>query len=399
VRWRWLPPVAAPSSPRDLLRGLAGIVRPGPPLVAVTNEIRRELGVDYVWLVSSGRAALTIILQALATLSTRVRVVVPAYTCFSVPAAVARAGLQVVPCDLSTKTLDFAHDDLEARLAEAPALCVVSAHLFGVPADVSTTAELCKKHGAFLVEDAAQAFGFQVGNSWLGTLADVGFYSFGRGKTVSAGGGGAIVCKREDLASAIDRSCAHLPRQTAFRALVHLAEAALTSLFVRSELYGIPARLPFPGLGVTRYSTDFEIAALSGAQAGLLRSWRRKTLVMNQARARNASVLSARLTKPSGSSRTYLRLPVLCRSGKQRDRLCRGRLGASLGFSPMYPSAVGAIAGLGDRLTPTRCPKADLLAERLMTVPVHPLVRCSDLQAIARVLDEEGLLLEGLERQ
>ncbi len=124
--------------------GLAAWFAREATLDAATEELRRTLGVEHAWLVSSGRAALTLILRALAELSGRSRVIIPAYTCYSVPAAIVRAGLDIVPCDIDAATLDFAYEELEARLSEAPALCVVSTHLFGLPADVERARRLVR---------------------------------------------------------------------------------------------------------------------------------------------------------------------------------------------------------------------------------------------------------------
>ena len=72
--------------------------RPGRPQAALDGlaaSLRSALDVPHVYLVSSGRAALTLILRALGRLSPRRHVILPAYTCFSAPAAVGRAGLTV----------------------------------------------------------------------------------------------------------------------------------------------------------------------------------------------------------------------------------------------------------------------------------------------------------------
>jgi dTDP-4-amino-4,6-dideoxygalactose transaminase len=392
VTLRWLPPVAAPVTLTDIGRGIAGLVRPQRALAATVAELRATLGVEHAWLVSSGRAALTLILQALASRSDRTRVVIPAYTCYSVPAAIVRAGLDVVPCDIDATTLDFAFQDLEARLKEGPVLCVVATHLFGVPADVERTRRLCESHCVVVVEDAAQAFGFKCSERWFGTLGDVSFFSFGRGKTLSTGGGGAIVCDRPDIADAIERKYSQLRPQSALKGLRLLAEVAVTSLLLHPSVYGLPARLPCLGLGETTYSTAFPIGRLGGGQAGLLRRWPDRIARMNKARARAVSALVPLVSCPRVAVQVCLRLPVVCRSREERDGLCRKGVGAELGISPMYPGAVSQIPELRDSLGRTRYPVAESVAERLLTLPVHPLVSDADLQSMARLLSRPDVL-------
>lgn len=107
--------------------------------------------------------------------------IVPAYTCFSVPSAIVRAGLDVVLCDVEPETLDFNFTELEGLINE-DVLCVAPTHLFGRPADVDRVKRLCEGKGIVVVEDAAQAMGGQSGGRLLGTLGDVGFFSLGRGR-------------------------------------------------------------------------------------------------------------------------------------------------------------------------------------------------------------------------
>ena len=150
---RTLPPAAAEVTAAALLRAAAGIVFGARYRRRVEAEVKDYFGVRSVFLASSGQAALTLILGALKSLTGRRRVVIPGYTCFSVPAAVTRAGLQVMVCDIDPATLDFDYGCL-AKTITRDTLCVVPTHLFGVPADVTLVGRLCARAGAFVVEDA-----------------------------------------------------------------------------------------------------------------------------------------------------------------------------------------------------------------------------------------------------
>ena len=123
MSFRHVPPAAAPLAPSDLWNGVVGLLRPARALAALEQSLRDELGVEHVFLVSSGRAGLTLILRALRRLSDRRRVVVPGYTCFSVAAAVVKADLDVVPCDLELETLDFDYAQLERAIAATRRRC------------------------------------------------------------------------------------------------------------------------------------------------------------------------------------------------------------------------------------------------------------------------------------
>src|SRR5207244_6222004 len=158
---RTIPPAAAPLRWADLWHGVAGIFSSSRSLRAREEEIRRHFGVSHAFLVSSGTAALTLTLTALKARSPRTGVVIPAYTCFSVAAAVVKAGLRPVLCDIDPTTFDFDHA-LLARTVTPDTLCVVSHHLFGIPSDVERLRPLFHARGVAGLEDTAQAMGAEL---------------------------------------------------------------------------------------------------------------------------------------------------------------------------------------------------------------------------------------------
>ena len=138
---RTLPPTAAPISLTDLMHGFYGIANK-----KLAEKLERELkeyfGVPHAFLVSSGKAALFLILSGLKRLTRKRKVILPAYTCFSVPSAIRMAGLEIVLCDIRPETLDFDFSQLR-DLLDDDTMCVISTHLFGIPADVSKVRGLC----------------------------------------------------------------------------------------------------------------------------------------------------------------------------------------------------------------------------------------------------------------
>ena len=153
---------------------------------------------------SSGKAALAVALLAMRSLSPRRKVILPAYTCFSVPSAIVKAGLEPVPCDIAPGTFDY--DDAKlSLLLDDGVLCVISVHLFGIPSNTARVKQMCAGRGIFVVEDAAQAMGVSQDGVMLGTRGHVGFFSLGRGKNLTCGTGGLIVSNRDDVCEAVGR--------------------------------------------------------------------------------------------------------------------------------------------------------------------------------------------------
>jgi perosamine synthetase len=379
---RTVPPAAAPLSWRDLSHGLLGLMPGTRPLEAREEELRREFGVHRVFLVSSGSAALALALIALKSLSGRSDVIVPAYTCFSVPAAVLKAGLRPVPCDINPETFDYDHDLLRQALTP-DTLAVVAHHLFGVPSDIERTKAICAGRGIFVVEDAAQAMGATDGGRKLGTLGDVGIFSFGRGKNITCGGGGALLTSETAIAGAIERYYARLSPPPSIECAKDFCRTLLMTIFIRPRLYWIPASVPALRLGETIFPDDVPLLRMTRLKAGLLRGWRRRLARANRMRSETASHFAALLPMPAVKAHPYLRLPVAVSSAEARRRLHIASRVRGLGLSGGYPTPVSDIPEVRSRIDGQQFPAAGRVAEQLLTIPTHHWLTKDDRRAIA----------------
>jgi dTDP-4-amino-4,6-dideoxygalactose transaminase len=381
---RTLPPAAAPLCLADLWHAVAGALCPARTLTALQQEIGRHFGVRHVSLVSSGTAALTLALKALKSASRRTGVVIPAYTCFSVPAAVSQAGLRPVLCDIDPRTFDYDYALLEARL-DADTLCVLAHNLFGIPSDFERIQALCAPRGIFVVEDAAQAMGTRDKGRAVGTRGDVGIFSLGRGKNITCGSGGIIVTNSDAMASALARQCRQLKKPGAIELLKEFVRLAVMAVFIRPGLYWLPAALPFLRLGQTVYPRQIRLRRLSGMQAGVLRGWRRHLARSNRARSDTAAFFLRTLSLPLGheGSHPYLRLPVYVANRRERDRIHALAQERGLGVSVAYPTAISEIPEVRPSVQGQRFPCAQRVAERLLTIPTHQWLSEKDKIAIA----------------
>jgi perosamine synthetase len=381
---RTLPPAAAPLGAVDLWEGLRGLAVSRHATERLAGEIGCHLGIRHVFLVSSGTAALTLALQALAAGSRRTNVIVPGYTCFSVPAAVVHAGLTPIPCDVEPSTFDFDHAQLE-RSIDDNTLCVIAHHLFGVPSDVARTRALCQRRGVVVIEDAAQGLGAMSKGVPAGTIGDIGILSFGRGKSITAGGGGAIVTNSEALADAIGRRYEGVTCPSRLDTIAHLVMVVAMALFIRPPLYWLPAALPWLRLGETTFPTHVTIRRMSGMHAGLLRHWRRRLRESTEARVRTAMAIGNRLGR-QWPAHPYLRLPILASSPAEKRALLGRSHRLGLGLSGGYPIAVDQIPELRRWSTSATCPQAHRLADHLLTIPVHHWLSARDWRAICECL-------------
>jgi perosamine synthetase len=386
---RTLPPTAAPLRWIDLCYAIGGMLAPGRAIARFEEEIRRHFAVKHVFLVSSGTAALTLTLLALRSRSERTEVLIPAYTCPSVPAAVLKAGLRPKLCDVDSATFDFDHARFEAALGAAT-LAVVAHDLFGIRADIGRIRAICRARGIVVIEDAAQAMGTEYNGVKLGIAGDVGIFSLGRGKTITCGSGGIIVTNSAPIADALTWWCRRLPSPGLVKTLGDLVNLFIMAMFIRPSLYWIPAALPWMRLGETVFPRHVVLARLSGMKAGLLRGWQRGLVRSNRMRSEAAAYFSRRLhlTLPAGPLHPYLRLPIRVQTPQEKARLYMQAKARGLGVSVAYPVPINEIPELRGVFPEQHFPSARRIADTLLTLPTHQWLSAQDKRAIVDCVGE-----------
>lgn len=75
---------------------------------------------------------------------------------------------------------------------------LIITHLYGQCADIEKIADICKYHGVYLIEDAAESLGAIFNGKHTGTFGDFGIYSFNGNKILTTSGGGMLVSNNKD---------------------------------------------------------------------------------------------------------------------------------------------------------------------------------------------------------
>ena len=75
------------------------------------------------------------------------------------------------------------------------------AHLYGVPAKIDEIKQVCEKHGAILIEDAAEALSSDYKGRKAGTFGDFAALSFNGNKIITTSGGGMLITKTPKIAT------------------------------------------------------------------------------------------------------------------------------------------------------------------------------------------------------
>ncbi len=173
----------------------------GPMVEAFEEKWAEFVGVDHAVAVSNGTTALQLALNSIG-LQPGDEVIVPALSFGSSGTAVVhQAGVPVfVDIDPDTYTLD--HTDL-ARCVSDRTEAIMPVHLYGHPAEMDEIMSFAEAHDLAIIEDAAQAHGARYKGQSVGSIGDVGCFSFYATKNITTGEGGIVTTDDEALAERI----------------------------------------------------------------------------------------------------------------------------------------------------------------------------------------------------
>lgn len=177
------------------------------------KEVARKTGAAYGTVVSSGTDGLHMALTACGVGRDEL-VCIPAFTFIATANAVMHCGAEPWLIDIDEKSWTMDPEILERELSEKTYMedgrllhktsgkrvaALMPVYTMGMPADMDRIRKIADKYHLPLVADAAAAIGAQYKGRNIGTLADATVFSFNGNKTITCGGGGAIVGDNERI--------------------------------------------------------------------------------------------------------------------------------------------------------------------------------------------------------
>jgi perosamine synthetase len=126
-------------------------------------------------------------------------VIVPAFTMIGSVFPIVYCGAKPVLVDAEPETWNMNVNQIEAKITSRTK-AILPVHIYGHPCDMDPIIQIAKKHGLFVVEDAAEAHGAEYKGKKAGGIGDVGCFSFYANKIITCGEGGMIVTNNERIA-------------------------------------------------------------------------------------------------------------------------------------------------------------------------------------------------------
>jgi len=321
----------------------------GPEVEAFESEFAAASGAKFGVGVGTGTDALALALRAIGVGAGDEVITSPLSAAYSA-LAIMMAGATPVFADIDPNRLTMDPAATDAVVTSRTA-AIMPVHLYGQPADMAAFEKIAHRHNLAVVEDACQAHLATCGGSPVGTIGIVGAFSFYPTKNLGAlGDGGAVITNDASIARKIKR----------------LRNGGQTDKYHHAE-FGVNTRLDEMQAGILRARLPF------------LRGW--TDARRNLAGAYRAKLEGARITVPPECDRghVYHLFPVLV---ENRDAFQAHLASEGVGTLVHYPVAIPrqpAMAGL----PPAACPIADRVASQVVSLPLHPALKSSDLEFVS----------------
>ena len=163
------------------------------------ESIKTYTGASHALATTSGTAAIHLALRVLG-IGAGDDVLASTFTFIGSVNAILYQGANPVFIDSDKESWNLSPQLLEHYLltCQTKPKALILTHLYGMCADIETIAQVCRLHGIYLIEDAAESLGATFGGKHTGTFGDFGVYSFNGNKIITTSGGGMLVSANEE---------------------------------------------------------------------------------------------------------------------------------------------------------------------------------------------------------
>ncbi len=166
----------------------------GKEVFALEKEFAEYHNVKYALATNAGTSALELAVKAIG-IRPGDEVIVPAYTFVATAQAVIRHGGIPVFADIDD-TYTLSPKSFEAKITKRTK-AVIPVHIFGNAADMDSIMRIARKHNLLVIEDACQGLGATYKGKKVGSIGDIGCFSFNEMKSIYTGQGGMLITNKK----------------------------------------------------------------------------------------------------------------------------------------------------------------------------------------------------------
>jgi len=328
----------------------------GPNVSALEEEVAAYHDLPYAVGVANGTDALLLALRACG-IEAGDEVITTTFTFIATAEVIALLKAMPVFVDICPDTYNMDCSKIAEKIT-AKTKAIIPVHLFGHPADMQPIMEIAAKFNLKVIEDCAQAFGAKYNGAKVGTIGDVGCFSFFPSKNLAGyGDGGMIITKNEEIAQKIK--------------------------ILRNH-----------GSGKRYYHQEIGYnSRLDEIQAAIIRVKLRQIDQFNESRRQNAAAYCAAITGKdiilpvvaSGCEHVYHQFTV---RAKNRDVLADALQKKDIASAVYYPVPLHQQeVFLKSGNIPVQLPQSERCAQEVLSLPMFPELNREEIRLIADVIN------------
>jgi len=180
----------------------SGMLAQGEVVADFEEEFADYVGASYAKAIANGTAALDVAMKAIGVKEGD-EVITSPFSFIASANCVLFQGARPVFADIRKETFNLDPDKVQEKITD-DTKAILPIHLFGQPADMKAFKDIAEDHDLFLVEDCAQAHGAEFDGRKVGSIGDIGTFSFYPTKNMTTGEGGMVVTDEEELSEKAD---------------------------------------------------------------------------------------------------------------------------------------------------------------------------------------------------
>ncbi|BDG30668.1 DegT/DnrJ/EryC1/StrS family aminotransferase [Parageobacillus thermoglucosidasius] len=329
----------------------------GEQVAAFEKEVADYLGVRHAIGVNSGTDALIIGLRSVG-IGKGDEVITTPFTFFATVEAIHQIGAVPKFVDIENCTFNIDSRKIEEAIT-SKTKAILPVHLFGHAAEMRTIMDLAKAYDLKVVEDTAQAFGGEYHGQKLGTIGDVGCFSFFPTKNLGAYGDGGLIVTNDDNVAEIAR-----------KLRVHGGKNKYNN-----EMFGYNSRL------------DEIQAAILRIKLRYVQSWnekRRKVAKIYSERLKEISNLVLPMEK-GGIKHVYHQYTVRIVNGN-RDNIYEQLLARHVQTMIYYPLPVHHLPVYRAQNIDLNLPVAESISKQVLSLPIWPHIEDKQVEYVCNTL-------------
>ncbi len=332
----------------------SGMLADGPEVREFEAEFAEYCDTAHGVATSNGTTALHATLEALG-IGAGDRVLTTPFSFIATANAIRLAGAEPVFADIDPVTYNLDPDSAWDVAREMDIDAIIVVHLYGLPAEMDVFRDLADDLEVPLIEDAAQAHGASYDGDRVGSIGDVGCFSFYPTKNMTTGEGGMITTDDEDLAKQVSQFINH----------------GRTGSYAHSAV-----------------GHNFRMTSIAGA-IGRVQLERLPSFI--EQRRANAARLTEGISndvvtcpvEPAETNHVYHQYTVRT---DDRNGLIASLDDHDIGAGIYYPTCIHNQPAYSD--VTCSAPKAEAAAAEVLSIPVHPNVSTGNLERIIEVIND-----------